>query len=548
MSADPPGPADEPAGTPGSLPVPAWEVDDLPEPQGEPFGPGGWAVGNLGYAVDGLVAGVTGLLVAEALDLGLTFVGWVSGNASGRSPLLAVGAAFVDLTPAWLKEWAVSSFGTGDKAVLFAGMAIVLALLFAGIGMVARTRHTVAAALVGGLGVLALIALLTRAGASPTDPIPLVVGLATTVWMLRRMVARTAVDGPSRREALGLAAAAAGVALAESARGSGGVAAANAGASRAAAAPVPTGLPAPTSAGAEIGVPGVAPWVVPNDAFYRIDTALVVPRLATESWRLRVYGEVEREVTLTWAQLLAKPLIQRHATLACVSNEVGGHLVGNALWTGWPVRELLREAGPKAGADMVLSRSVDGWTAGTPLEALTDDRDALLAVAMNGEALPFEHGFPVRLVVPGLYGYVSATKWVTELKITRFAVDMGYWTPRGWSALGPVKTASRIDVPRSGAQVSAGRVAVAGVAWAMHRGIQGVQVRVDDGPWADARLATEPTIDSWRQWVYEWDATPGSHVLTVRARDGSGEWQTDVQTRSDPDGATGHHSVTVRVA
>ena len=253
-------------------------------------------------------------------------------------------------------------------------------------------------------------------------------------------------------------------------------------------------------------------------------------------------------MTLTWAQLVGKPLIQRYVTLACVSNEVGGHLVGNALWTGWPVRELLREAGAKAGADMVLSRSIDGWTAGTPLSALTDDRDALLAVAMNGVALPFEHGFPVRLVVPGLYGYVSATKWVTDLKVTRFADDMGYWTPRGWSALGPVKTASRIDVPRSGARLPAGRVAVAGVAWAMHRGIQAVQVQVDGGPWADARLATEPTVDSWRQWVFEWDAGPGSHVLTVRARDGAGEWQTAVQTTSDPDGATGHHSVTVAVA
>jgi DMSO/TMAO reductase YedYZ molybdopterin-dependent catalytic subunit len=182
---------------------------------------------------------------------------------------------------------------------------------------------------------------------------------------------------------------------------------------------------------------------------------------------------------------------------------------------------------------MVLSRSVDGWTAGTPLEALTDDRDALLAVAMNGEALPFDHGFPVRLVVPGLYGYVSATKWVTELKVTRFAVDMGYWTPRGWSALGPVKTASRIDVPRSGAQVAAGRVAVAGVAWAMHRGIQGVQVRVDDGPWADARLATEPTIDSWRQWVYEWDAV----TWIARADRAGSRWRRGVADRcADPVG------------
>ena len=536
------------SGPQGVLPVPAWDAPDPSEPPGDPFGPGGWAVGNLGYAVDGLVAGATGLLVAEALDVAFTLGGWVSGNSSGRSPILAVGAAFVDLTPAWLKEWAVASFGTGDKAVLFAGMAIVLAVLFVAIGLVARTRHTLATALVGVLGVLALVAQLTRAGASPTDPIPLVGGLAVTLWMLPRLVARTAIEGPSRREALGLAGAAAGVALATAVRGSGGVIAANASASRAAAVPVPSGLPIPAAAGAEIGVGGVGPWAVSNADFYRIDTALTVPRLTAEAWSLRVWGEVEREVTLTWAQLVGKPLIQRYVTLACVSNEVGGHLVGNALWTGWPVRELLREAGAKAGADMVLSRSIDGWTAGTPLSALTDDRDALLAVAMNGVALPFEHGFPVRLVVPGLYGYVSATKWVTDLKVTRFADDMGYWTPRGWSALGPVKTASRIDVPRSGARLPAGRVAVAGVAWAMHRGIQAVQVQVDGGPWADARLATEPTVDSWRQWVFEWDAGPGAHVLTVRARDGAGEWQTAVQTTSDPDGATGHHSVTVAVA
>ncbi len=514
----------------------------------DPLTSRGPSPGLIGYAVDGLVAGASGLLVAEALDVAFTVVGWVSGNAAGRSPILAVGAAFVDLTPPWLKEWATNSFGTADKAVLFLGMAIVLAALFAAVGLVSRRRHTLAVALIVGLGGLALIAQLTRAGATATDPIPLLLGLAMTVWLLPRLAARTEVDGPSRREALGLVGAVAGVALATSARSSGGVIAANAGASRAATVPVPTGLPVPPTVGAEIGVGGVGPWIVPNDDFYRIDTALAVPRLTAQGWSLRVWGEVEREVTLSWSQLVAKPLIQRHVTLACVSNEVGGHLVGNALWTGWPVRELLREAGPKGSADMVLSRSVDGWTAGTPLSALTDDRDALLAVAMNGQALPFEHGFPVRLVVPGLYGYVSATKWVTELKVTRFADDMGYWTPRGWAALGPVKTASRIDVPRSGAQVAAGRVAVAGVAWAMHRGIQAVQVQVDDGPWVDARLATEPTADSWRQWVFEWDATSGSHVITVRARDGAGEWQTSQRASADPDGATGYHSVAVRVA
>ncbi|MBK8468909.1 MAG: molybdopterin-dependent oxidoreductase [Candidatus Phosphoribacter sp.] len=524
---------------------PAWDVDD--DPAGEPFGPGGWADGTTGYAVAGLLAGVVGLLVAELLDLVLTVFGWPGSGSAGRSPVLAVGGAFVDLTPSWLKEWAVASFGTGDKAVLFVGMAIVLLLAFAAIGLLARRRHTAAVAGLGAIGLLALLALATRPGAAGTDLFPTVVGLAVAAWTLSSVRTRTAAQGPTRRVTLGFAGGTVALVSLLLVRGRGTLGAADAVVSRASAS-VPTGLPVPASVGADLSLPGVTPWVVPNGEFYRIDTALVVPRLSAQAWSLRVWGEVEREVTLTWAQLLAQPLVSRHVTLACVSNEVGGNLVGNALWTGWPVRELLAQAGPRPGADMVLSRSADGWTAGTPLPVLTDDRDALLAIAMNGEPLPFEHGFPVRLVVPGLYGYVSATKWVTELKVTRFAVDMGYWTPRGWSALGPVKTASRIDVPRSGVQVSPGTVAVAGVAWAMHRGIRAVQVRVDDGPWADARLASEPTVDSWRQWVFDWPATAGSHVLTVRAQDGDGQWQTEQVARSDPDGATGHHAVTVRVA
>jgi hypothetical protein len=233
--------------------------------------------------------------------------------------------------------------------------------------------------------------------------------------------------------------------------------------------------------------------------------------------------------------------------LMCVSNEVGGNLTGNAVWTGWPVRELLAMAGPRPGADMVLSTSGDGWTAGTPLSVLSDDRNALLAIEMNGQPLPFEHGFPVRMVVPGLYGYVSATKWVTDLKVTRFADDQGYWTPRGWSERGPVKTESRIDVPHSGDRVSAGQVAVAGIAWAQHRGIKAVQVRVDNGQWQQARLADEPTIDSWRQWVLQWQAVKGSHTITVRATDAQDVVQTQTQAPPAPDGATGWHSITVNV-
>ena len=249
--------------------------------------------------------------------------------------------------------------------------------------------------------------------------------------------------------------------------------------------------PAPAiPAGAEAGVEGIAALVTPNPDFYRIDTALSVPSVNPDQWTLKVTGMVDREVSLSFAELLAKPLVERHITIACVSNGVGGDLIGNARWLGWPVRELLAQARPQPGADMVLSRSADGWTAGTPLEVLTEDRDALLAVGMNAEPLPLEHGFPVRLVVPGLYGYVSATKWVTELKVTRFADDAGYWTPRGWSERGPIKTSSRIDVPRSGRPVSAGTVVIAGVAWAQHTGIGKVEVRIDRGPWRDAELAS----------------------------------------------------------
>jgi DMSO/TMAO reductase YedYZ molybdopterin-dependent catalytic subunit len=311
---------------------------------------------------------------------------------------------------------------------------------------------------------------------------------------------------------------------------------------------IPTPTVTPSIDGSSVGVDGVTPFIVPNEDFYRIDTAFVVPQLDTATWSLRVWGEVEQEVTLDWKTLLQQKLEQHLVTLTCVSNEVGGDLAGNAMWTGWPVRNLLAMAKPQAGADMVLSRSSDGFTAGTPIEALTDDRNAMIAVAMNGQALPFEHGFPARLVVPGLYGYVSATKWVTELKVTRFAADEGYWTPRGWSAKGPIKTQSRIDVPRAGRGVKAGSVAVAGVAWAQHRGISKVEVQVDDGPWQPATLAAEPTVDAWRQWVLMWAATPGTHQIRVRATDATGETQTEKKAPPAPDGASGWHTIQVDVS
>ncbi len=300
---------------------------------------------------------------------------------------------------------------------------------------------------------------------------------------------------------------------------------------------------------AELGVPGLAPFVTPATDFYRIDTALQVPSVDAASWKLRITGMVEQEVEITFAELLALPLEEHVTTLTCVSNEIGGNLIGNALWLGYPIRLLLERAKPTTGADMVLSTSQDGWTASTPLEALTDpDRASILAVGMNGEPLPQQHGFPVRMVVPGLYGYVSATKWVTELKVTTFAEDVAYWSTRGWTERGPIKTGSRIDTPRSGARVDAGRTAIAGMAWAQHTGIEKVEVRVDEGDWVEATLGDGVGAATWRQWSYAWDAASGSHSVEVRATDTTGATQTSDEAPPAPDGATGWHRITVGVS
>jgi DMSO/TMAO reductase YedYZ molybdopterin-dependent catalytic subunit len=311
-------------------------------------------------------------------------------------------------------------------------------------------------------------------------------------------------------------------------------------------------LPKPTATAtvppsAELDIEGLSPVVTPNAQFYRIDTALAVPAVDPSTWSLRIHGMVDQEVTLTWDELLALPLEESVTTLTCVSNEVGGGLIGNAVWIGYPVRELLARAAPTADADMVLSRSVDGFTASTPLAVLEDDRNAILAVGMNGDPLPPEHGFPVRMVVPGLYGYVSATKWVVDLEVTRFDQAAAYWTDRGWSERGPIKISSRIDVPRSGQTLSEGPITVAGVAWHQHVGIESVDVQVDDGPWQPATLATAISIDTWVQWRFDWDAASGTHTLRVRATGADGEVQTSDVQGPVPNGSTGLDERTVDV-
>jgi DMSO/TMAO reductase YedYZ molybdopterin-dependent catalytic subunit len=319
-------------------------------------------------------------------------------------------------------------------------------------------------------------------------------------------------------------------------------------------------LPAPASpapalpADADLELDGLSSFFTPTSDFYRIDTALTVPGIDATAWRLRIHGRGASERTYAFDDLLARDdLMERDITLACVSNPVGGDLVGNARWIGVPLSALLEEAGvrpPADGgqADQLVARSEDGMTIGTPVDDVMDGRDAMLAVGMNGEPLPPEHGFPVRMVVPGLYGYVSACKWLVDLELTTFDAYDAYWVPRGWAEQAPVKTQSRIDTPRDGDRLTAGTVRVAGVAWAQHVGIEGVEVRVDDGPWRRAELSGEVTADTWRQWVLDWEAEPGEHRLEVRALDADGETQTSVIGDPRPDGATGLHGVTLRVS
>ncbi|KOX13879.1 molybdopterin-dependent oxidoreductase [Nocardiopsis sp. NRRL B-16309] len=318
--------------------------------------------------------------------------------------------------------------------------------------------------------------------------------------------------------------------------------------------PRPSDPAAPVPDGADLELDGLSSFFTPNEDFYRIDTALSVPRLDASTWSLRIRGNGVEDRTYDYHELLNRSdLVERDITIACVSNPVGGDLIGNARWIGVPLATLLEEVGvvpPSRGgsADQLVSRSSDGMTIGTPVEDVMDGRDAMLALGMNGEPLPYDHGFPVRMVVPGLYGYVSACKWLVEIELTTFDAFDAYWVPRGWSARGPIKTQSRIETPRDNASVAGGTVPIAGVAWAQTTGIDRVEVSVDGGEWREAELAEEATTDTWRQWVYEWDAEPGDHEISVRATDRDGDAQTDDHAPPAPDGATGQHTVQVTVA
>jgi DMSO/TMAO reductase YedYZ molybdopterin-dependent catalytic subunit len=505
----------------------------------------------------GIVAALVTLAVAEVVSLLM----------GGRgNPILSVGALVIDLTPGGVKSLVINVFGTADKVFLFAVLALVVLALAVAVGVVQVRKPPYGITLLMVVGLIALFAAVTRADATLVDGIPVIAGVVAGVFALRMLVRkleawqRTAAlaapvssfdrVGQPRRQFL-TTLIIAGVSSAVVAAGARAMSAATTAANTLRTA---LNLPAAASPGpvinadATLDVEGISEFVTPNEEFYRIDTALQVPAVDSTTWSLRITGMVENEIEITFDELLALPLQERLITLTCVSNEVGGDLIGNALWLGYPIRELLARAKPTSGADMVLSTSQDGFTASTPLSVLEDaNTDALLAVGMNGVPLPLEHGFPVRMVVPGLYGYVSATKWVVELKVTTFDNDQGYWTSRGWTDRGPIKLSSRIDTPRQGTPVAAGTVAIAGVAWAQHTGIAAVDVRVDGGAWKSAQLATAVSVDTWLQWSYAWDATSGSHEVEVRATDLDGNVQTSALAPPAPDGSTGLHTITVSV-
>jgi DMSO/TMAO reductase YedYZ molybdopterin-dependent catalytic subunit len=503
----------------------------------------------------GLLAGAAAVAASEGAAALLDGV---------TSPLLSVANRAVDAAPRPLKEFAISTFGTADKPVLISGVIITVALLAAVIGVIGLRRPRWAVGLFLVLGAVATVAALTdrsaTAGAGPrlVPALALVlVGVAALVGLLRPLratptperVAGDELPASFDRRAFLRAALAAGAVTAVGglvSRAYGGAAAA---ASRAGLRiPAPAVPAPPVPSGATLDVAGITPYLTSNRDFYRVDTALRVPDVPLDGWRLRIHGMVDQEIDLSFEDLLSRRLVEQRITLTCVSNPVGGDYLGNATWIGVPLRDLLREAGVRDGADAVKSTSADDFTAGTPLSALLDaDRGAMVAVAMNGEPLPLAHGFPARMVTPGLYGYVSATKWLVDLEVTRFADFEAYWTSRGYAAQAPIKTSSRIDVPRSFAKVRAGRTPVAGVAWSQDRGITAVEVRVDGGPWAQAELAAEDNVDTWRQWVWQWDAEPGNHTLEVRATDATGYTQTAERASIAPDGATGWHSVNVSV-
>jgi DMSO/TMAO reductase YedYZ molybdopterin-dependent catalytic subunit len=526
---------------------------------------------RLMYAASGVLAAAAGMAVGHLV------AAFVNPSAS---PVLAVGSTVIDATPTPVKEWAVQNFGTADKPILLSSVALVTALAAAGIGLVSRKNPSLANILVVGLAMLAGLAAGFRPASAPFDIVPALLTAAVgaaTLTGLRTLIptlptvgtvtsaarppaanpapespldhtayARGSEGAPARRSFL---LGAAGVTVGAAALGGlGQKLAAPATLPSSVVLPKPQNTLAALPTGIEGKVKGISDFSTPIKEFYRVDTALVIPRIDVDKWVLEIDGKVDNKLSITFAELLKMPMIEKDITLNCVSNEVGGPYISSTRWLGVRVRDLLERAGIQDGVDQILSESTDGMTISTPIEALTDDRDALIAVAMDGEPLPSRHGFPARMVTPGLYGFVGATKWLTKLTATTYAAEQAYWTKRDWLIDGTVKTQARIDTPMGLATYKPGKVAIGGVAWAQTRGIKEVEVRVDDGPWQKATLGPDGGTDYWRQWFWVWDATTGRHDLTVRATDGTGEVQTEKRADPFPGGASGWHSIVVLIS
>jgi DMSO/TMAO reductase YedYZ molybdopterin-dependent catalytic subunit len=479
--------------------------------------------------------------------------------------VLAVGSSVIDLTPTPVKEWAIRQFGSADKTILTGSVLVGVLLLAAVAGLLARRRLVLGAALLVALVAVAGVAAMTRPDAGALDLLPAVVAAVTGVGALALLhrsarrssrpdrSARTGDDAPStaRASRRGVLVTTGVLVLAAAAMG---------GAGRWITSyrtrPADVDLPAATDAGPTLPtglddrVPGITPFRTPNNEFYRVDTRLTLPTVSIDDWTLTIDGDVEREVSFTFDEIAAMPLMERDITLTCVSNDVGGTYVGAARWRGVPLKDLLDRAGIDATrADQILSTDVDGMTISTPLDLAVDGRDSMVAIGMNGEALPREHGFPARMVVPGLYGFVSATKWITRITLTTYAEQEAYWTERDWAIDAPIKTSSRIDTPKPLSTIDPGRTVIGGVAWAQHAGgIEKVEVRVDGGAWQEARLGPDGGQDYWRQWYLPWTAEKGQHSLAVRALNGRDEQQTAARATPFPNGSSGVQQIVVTVA
>ncbi len=459
---------------------------------------------------------------------------------------------------------AIDVLGHKDKPVLVITIVALLCVLFAVAGWLSRRRWWASVLLLAVVAGVGAIAITSKEASVASDLFPILVGFVTWVLVLfvlgqrlRRLEALPDIVEPTEEEPWppltedqrasrrGFLIGAGGVAIVAGVIGAlGRVAGGGRRRVEEARRLLRLDMTKPNVPGkVKVGVDGVSSWMTPADDFYLIDTAVIVPTIEPMDWTIRIHGMVEKEIELSYDDLVSRQITESWVTLNCVSNQVGGDLIGNAWWSGVRLADLLAEAGPDPTADAVLQTSEDGWTCGTPLEALTDGRDAMLVVGMNGDPLPIEHGFPVRTLVPGLYGYVSACKWVVDMEVTRFDRITAFWTDKGWAELGPVKMSSRVDVPRSGEEVVAGQVTVAGMAWSQHTGIAAVEVSVDDGDWVAAEVGGAPSDDTWVQWKASVQVDQGDHTVKVRATDKEGLVQTGEVQDVLPDGATGWHSV-----